>query len=363
MGTAGSNAISPRFARARTFHRPRSDARALRPDLRAPARRLGRQRHQDRVPPDPAAGDPLGGPREVSDFQNLHRNKRSITLNLKVAGRPRGVQAHGEEGRRGGREFPARREAPARHRLQAACARSIRASIYAQHFRLRPDGPLCRPAGLRPDRAGHGRADVDHRLAGAGAGARRHSDRRSLRRPVLRARHSGGAAGAREVRRRASRSTTSLLASADFHARFPGRALADRSGEVPKQAGNNHPTSIPTGVFKTADGHINIASTGQQIWARFCNAAGAPELMRTTGISDRRRALEESRRAQCRDRTLHGQAHQRGLDRAAQQGGRAVRADLHDRPDVRRPAGGASRHGAAGARSRTSRKMRSSASR
>ena len=35
-------------------------------------------------------------------------------------------------------------------------------------------------------------------------------------------------------------------------------------GEVPKQAGNNHPTSIPTGVFKTADGHINIASTGSQ---------------------------------------------------------------------------------------------------
>jgi formyl-CoA transferase len=46
----------------------------------------------------------------------------------------------------------------------------------------------------------------------------------------------------------------------------------------PKQAGNNHPTSIPTGVFKTADGHINIASTGAKIWARFCNAAGAKDL-------------------------------------------------------------------------------------
>ncbi len=33
-------------------------------------------------------------------------------------------------------------------------------------------------------------------------------------------------------------------------------------GEVAKQAGNNHPTSIPTGVFKTSDGHINIAATG-----------------------------------------------------------------------------------------------------
>jgi formyl-CoA transferase len=28
-------------------------------------------------------GEGMGGPREGSDFQNLHRNKRSITLNLK----------------------------------------------------------------------------------------------------------------------------------------------------------------------------------------------------------------------------------------------------------------------------------------
>ena len=49
--------------------------------------------------------------------------------------------------------------------------------------------------------------------------------------------------------------------------------------EVPKQAGNNHPTSIPTGVFKTKDGHINIGSTGQVMWERLCNAIGAPELI------------------------------------------------------------------------------------
>jgi formyl-CoA transferase len=49
--------------------------------------------------------------------------------------------------------------------------------------------------------------------------------------------------------------------------------------EVPKQAGNNHPTSIPTGVFRTKDGHINIASTGQVMWERCCNAIGAPELL------------------------------------------------------------------------------------
>jgi len=51
------------------------------------------------------------------------------------------------------------------------------------------------------------------------------------------------------------------------------------NGEVAKQAGNNHPTSIPTGVFKTKDGYINIATTGQRIWQRFCEAAGAAELL------------------------------------------------------------------------------------
>jgi formyl-CoA transferase len=49
--------------------------------------------------------------------------------------------------------------------------------------------------------------------------------------------------------------------------------------EVPKQAGNNHPTSIPTGVFKTKDGHINIASTGQVMWERLCKAIEAPDLI------------------------------------------------------------------------------------
>ena len=38
--------------------------------------------------------------------------------------------------------------------------------------------------------------------------------------------------------------------------------------EVPPQAGNNHPTSIPTGVFKTSDGHINIAASGAEIYDR-----------------------------------------------------------------------------------------------
>jgi formyl-CoA transferase len=51
------------------------------------------------------------------------------------------------------------------------------------------------------------------------------------------------------------------------------------AGEVPRQAGNDHPTSIPTGVFPTSDGHINIAASGNAMWTRLCKAIGADALL------------------------------------------------------------------------------------
>jgi crotonobetainyl-CoA:carnitine CoA-transferase CaiB-like acyl-CoA transferase len=51
------------------------------------------------------------------------------------------------------------------------------------------------------------------------------------------------------------------------------------SGEVPPQAGNNHPTGIPTGVFETRDGHINIAASGDDLYHRFCEAIERPDLI------------------------------------------------------------------------------------
>ena len=50
------------------------------------------------------------------------------------------------------------------------------------------------------------------------------------------------------------------------------------AGEVAPQAGNDHPTTIPTGVFKTKDGHINIASAGDIIWERLCDVLGDPNI-------------------------------------------------------------------------------------
>src|SRR5437764_14590811 len=51
------------------------------------------------------------------------------------------------------------------------------------------------------------------------------------------------------------------------------------AGEVAKQAGNDHPTGIPTGLFPTADGQINIAASGDNLWKRFCEAADAQHLL------------------------------------------------------------------------------------
>ena len=69
---------------------------------------------------------------------------------------------------------------------------------------------------------------------------------------------------------------TSLLEAQIFMLDFQSaRWLVD--GEVPWQAGNNHPTSIPTGVFATSDGYMNISVAGGAIWQRFCDELGHPE--------------------------------------------------------------------------------------
>ncbi len=81
----------------------------------------------------------------------------------------------------------------------------------------------------------------------------------------------------REVSGKGQWVTASLLESQiamlDFQAT---RWLMD--GQVPPQAGNDHPTVIPTGVFKTSDGHVNVAAAGGVVWTRLCNALGMPDL-------------------------------------------------------------------------------------
>ena len=71
-----------------------------------------------------------------------------------------------------------------------------------------------------------------------------------------------------------------MIGLLDFQA---ARWLVSR--EVPGQTGNDHPTSIPTGVFPTRDGHINIAAGEQAMWERLCRALGAAELLAVAEFS------------------------------------------------------------------------------
>ena len=57
------------------------------------------------------------------------------------------------------------------------------------------------------------------------------------------------------------------------------RPRAGSSAGVPPQAGNDHPTGIPTGVFTTADGHMNIAAAGQHMYRRLCEALDVKPLI------------------------------------------------------------------------------------
>ena len=70
---------------------------------------------------------------------------------------------------------------------------------------------------------------------------------------------------------------TSLLQSLLFMLDFQAARYVMK-GEVPQQVGNNHPTTTPTGTFKTKDGYINIAPV-PPMWQRFCKAIGREDLI------------------------------------------------------------------------------------
>ncbi|RPI45064.1 MAG: CoA transferase, partial [Betaproteobacteria bacterium] len=72
--------------------------------------------------------------------------------------------------------------------------------------------------------------------------------------------------------------STSLIEAQIFMLDFQAARYLMR-GEVAGQEGNNHPTSPGTGMFQTADGYINIAASGDSLWKRFCEAAGATDLL------------------------------------------------------------------------------------
>ncbi len=225
------------------------------------------------APPGPGEG--LGGPRQGPDFQNLHRNKRSLTLDLKSAEGieifrklVRGADVLVENYRpdvktRLGIDYAALK--PLNPRLVYA---SISGFGQSGPYRDRPGfdqiaqgmGGLMSITGL----PGQGPVRVGIPVADLSAG-------------IFCAMGIMVALLEREVSGEGQWVESSLLAAQiamlDFQA---ARWLIGH--EVPPQAGNDHPTSIPTGVFRTRDGHINIASAGDDIFGRLCRALDVPAL-------------------------------------------------------------------------------------
>ena len=100
---------------------------------------------------------------------------------------------------------------------------------------------------------------------------------------------------------------TSLLQAQIFMLDFQAaRFLVE--GEVAQQAGNNHPTSIPTGVFKTRDGYINIAATGQKMWQRLCGALDAEPLLHKPEYQTGARARRTATRSPPKSRAISAAA-------------------------------------------------------
>jgi len=227
------------------------------------------------MPPQIESGEGLGGPREGSDFQNLHRNKRSMTLNLKS---PEGVAVLKKMVKKADvvvenfRPDVKRRLGIDYKDLKKVNPRIVYGSISG----FGQDGPYENRPGFDQIAQGMGGLMSITGLPGQGP-VRVGIPIADLSAGLLCAMGILIALHEREVTGKGQHVATSLLQAQIFMLDFQAsRYLVN--GEVAKQAGNNHPTSIPTGVFKTTDGHINIAAAGGRIWERVCQALEAPEL-------------------------------------------------------------------------------------
>ena len=220
--------------------------------------------------------EPMGGPREASDFQNLHRNKRSMTLNLKA---PAGLAAFKRLVKKADviiENF--RPDVKRRLAIDYKTLRRInRRLVYASISGFGQDGPYANRPGF--DQIAQGMGGLMSITGAPGKGPMRVGiPVADLSAGLLAALGVLTALLEREKSGKGQAVETSLLQAQIFMLDFQAaRYLVE--GEVAQQAGNNHPTTIPTGVFKTRDGYVNIAATGGTMWERLCRTISADALL------------------------------------------------------------------------------------
>jgi crotonobetainyl-CoA:carnitine CoA-transferase CaiB-like acyl-CoA transferase len=234
-----------------------------------------------------ATGDDAlqGGMRDSSDFQNLHRNKRDIAVDLKhedgVALLKRLVAEADVlvENYRPDVKFRLGVDYESLRRVNPRL-------VYASISGFGEDGPYRDRPGFDQIAQGMGGIMSVTGLPGQGP-VRAGIPIADLCAGIFAAQGILLALLERERSGEGQWVQSSLLAAQIFMLDFQAaRWLMDR--DVPGQAGNNHPSGAPTGVFRTKDGHINIATTGQAIYRRFCDAIGAPSLFTDPLFADNR---------------------------------------------------------------------------
>jgi len=223
-----------------------------------------------------ASADELIGRRFGSDRLNLHRNKKSLTLNLKT---PEGRAIFMELVKKADVVIENMRpDVKRRLGVDYESVREVNPRIvYGSISGFGQTGPYRDRAGVDQIAQGMGGLMSVTGLPGQGP----------VRAGVALVDLSAGAFLVqailialleREVTGQGRWVHTSLIESMisllDFQAT---RWLMD--GEVAGQAGNNHPTGTPSGLFPTADGQLQIAATGDRVWTRFCTLAGAEHLL------------------------------------------------------------------------------------
>src|SRR5271157_2926614 len=223
----------------------------------------------------PEGDSGMGGERHGPDFQNLHRNKRGMTLNLKA---PEGVEIL-KRLVQGADVLVENYRPDVKFRLgiDYESLRSVNPRlVYASISGFGQDGPYRERPGFDQIAQGmgglmsitglpsQGPVRVGIPVADLAAGI---FCAMGILVALLEREQSG------EGQWVQSNLLAAQIAMLDFQA---ARWLIGH--EVPGQAGNDHPTSIPTGVFQTSDGHINIAASGDEIFGRFCKVIEAPAL-------------------------------------------------------------------------------------
>jgi formyl-CoA transferase len=222
------------------------------------------------------APEDMGGPRDGPDFQNLHRNKRSMTLDLKS---PKGKDIFMRLVKTADIVVENYRpDVKDRLGIDYSSLRKInKRIILASISGFGQDGPYrARPGfdqiaqGLSgimsvTGKPGEGPMRVGCAVADVGGG-------------LLAALGIMTALLERETSGEGQWVQSNLLQAAiqllDFQA-----ARYTMSGEVPEQVGNDHPTSMPTSAYATADGHINVAAAGDRMWRIVGESIGRPELI------------------------------------------------------------------------------------